>query len=216
MVDKLRQISSNPHDHLRVEETQDATEERKRRQSYEDEEEGQHDEFQKGTQKKSGGATQRRLVLDDLQSLELVASDVDSLFLIEVQLKSDSSLLVVDIQLKTGQGFSNAVISVPRVVGVKLRNLIHKAIRVDQITDQSSLSVYIHEKSQDEKTLITRSDEKTLSKTIKMALQENKLVYRLGMRDSKTNEWNREIVIAYLTAFVVLVFFIFIYFFVGI
>lgn len=205
MVDRISKI--NPHDHPRVDETKDSTDDEGQSQDT-NEEEGfaQPDGFNKLIDK-----TNWQILLDqprqNQKKIIVALSDLSEMRFLKINLKTNPSLLNVKVFLKDGMTYPSAYISIPRHRTVAFQHLRQNAvIDARDVTDDDKVTLFVPDLKMDFKDEITRvtnpSQERTFSQTIKLLVKKT-WIQKIGIQDPETHKTNAEIATAYLTVAVV-------------
>lgn len=205
MVDRISKI--NPHDHPRVDETKDSTDDEGQSQDT-DEEEGfaQPDGFNKLIDK-----TNWQILLDqprqNQKKIIVALSDLSEMRFLKINLKTNPSLLNVKVFLKDGMTYPSAYISIPRHRTVAFQHLRQNAvIDARDVTDDDKVTLFVPDLKMDFKDEVTRvtnpSQERTFSQTIKLLVKKT-WIQKIGIQDPETHKTNAEIATAYLTVAIV-------------
>jgi hypothetical protein len=198
----------------RVNPNDSATDERKRRQQPNSEEE---DEAGDGFDLLSE-RTDWHVLFDHphlwQQNVEILAEEVKRIQYLGINLKTDPSLLKIRVDLHDGSVIPNAYLSVARSYALQLKNLQRLApIELKRLTSSKVLWLTI---PKDEKSLreeitrvTTNATNKTFSRTVKKYLTRSTWLQKLGIQDPVSRRVKTEIVWIYVTVVVVFCFFLF-------
>lgn len=209
MVDRISKVSSP--DHIRVDESKDATEDEGRQGGggveEGDEEEGlssSRDGFDRLRDK-----TDWNVLLEHPRSqqkrVEVAVDDVAELKFLHINLKTNPSLINLKVKLKDGTVFSSAYFSIARHAAVPFQNSRYDSeVDPSDLTEGQVLTFFVPDVRSDFADEVTRVEpaERTFSQTIKLLVKKT-LLQKIGVQDPETRHANPEIVWAYVTAAVV-------------
>lgn len=211
MVDRISKINS--HDHPRVDETKDSTEDEGGAQDTgEDEGFAEPDGFNKLIDK-----TNWQILLDhprqNQKKLVVKVSEISEMRFLKINLKNNPSLLNVKVFLKDGMTYPSAYISIARHRTVAFQHLrVNAVIDVGDVTEDDKVTLFVPDLKTDFKDEVTRvtndTGERTFSQTIKLLVKKT-WIQKIGIQDPETRKTNTEIALAYLTVAVVVLSFIF-------
>lgn len=213
MVERINKISGP--DHIRVDESKDATEDDGRKdQGGEEEGEGappRGDAFDHLRDK-----TDWKILSEKARSqqkrIEVAIDDVAEMKFLHINLKTNPSLLNLKVRLKDGTSYPSAYFSIARHVALPFQHYqVNARIEAVDLTEANTVTFFVPDVRtdfRDEETRVTHVAEKTFSQTVKMLVRKT-LLQKIGVQDSETRHANPEIVWAYVTAGVVIAAFLF-------
>lgn len=207
MVDRIGKIS--PPDHVRIEESKDATDDEGRRGGDGQDEEGSEGLPDDGFDRLQD-RTDWKILLDHPQAqqkrVEVGVDDIAELKFLHANLKTNPSLLNLRVKLKDGSSFPSAYFSIARHMALSFQHSRYdSAVEAEDLTDGATLTFFVPDvrsDSADEVTRVTEPVERTFSQTVKLLMKKT-LLQKMGVQDPDTRHANPEIVWAYATAAVV-------------
>lgn len=195
----------------RVNASEDALEDRKRRGRDNDGPEDDEDGFNLISDR-----TDWQILFDQphlwQQNLELMVDEIRALSFLGVNLKTDPSLLKVRAELHDGSIYDEAYLSVPRSFGMQIKVLSrYSAIPLGKLTSGKSIWLTVPKDKAAVREEITRvtSVEKSFSRTFKRYLSHKTWLQRLAIQDPVSRRYNVEIIGIYIILFVIFGLFVF-------
>ena len=209
MVDRIDKIRFP--EIRRVNASEDALEDRKRRGRDEDTAEEDEDGFNLISDR-----TDWQILFDQphlwQQGLELMVEDIRALSFLGVNLKTDPSLLKVRAELQDGSIYPEAYLSVPRSFGMQIKILPRfSPLPLGKLTSGKSIWLTVPKDVaavREEITRVTRV-EKSFSRTFKRYLSHKTWLQRLAIQDPVSRRYNAEIIGIYAILFVIFSLFVF-------